>query len=486
MAFIEDTEVLRVLRGLNPWWSTGSVPASLAPPIRRLAFDEVMRWLERADVHRAVVLSGARRVGKTTLLYQVAQAFLHRGVHPARVLYVSFDHPILKLTPLERIIEIFVNNVAGEERELVVLLDEIHYAGDWSLWLKRLVDQRAGMRIAATGSASVDLETGAVESGVGRVVEVRIPTLSFYEYVELRRLGTPSLEADVRLARLPDLSPAGRTHVLARLSHLEPHFHRYLLVGGFPETAQLDDLALAQRLLRDDVVDRVLKRDMTALYNVRNVLDLERLFIYLCLHSGGIVVQEKLAQDLGVSRTTVANDLRYLEMANLIYRLDPVRLTGKKVLRPRSKIYLADSALRNAVLLRGEEVLADAAEMGLIVETAVLKHLSGFIGPERPEIGYWRGDRDQEVDFVLRWPGGWEVAAEVKYRSQVRLGRKDGIYAYAEGSRPALGLVITKSPDDFGPGAEQPGGFCPFQVPAFVLLYLLGYAERHGLGWGRP
>lgn len=62
----------------------------------------------------------------------------------------------------------------------------------------------------------------------------------------------------------------------------------------------MDDLVLAQRLLRDDVVDRVLKRDMTSLYNVGNVLELERLFIYLCLNSGGLVVQDKLPKDSGL------------------------------------------------------------------------------------------------------------------------------------------------------------------------------------------
>ena len=67
----------------------------------------------------------------------------------------------------------------------------------------------------------------------------------------------------------------------------------------------------------------MLKRDMTALFGVRNINELEKLFIYLCLHSGGIVAIKTCADALGTSPTTVANHLTLLEQANLIYRLPP-------------------------------------------------------------------------------------------------------------------------------------------------------------------
>ena len=70
---------------------------------------------------------------------------------------------------------------------------------------------------------------------------------------------------------------------------LTGHFHDYLLRGGFPEPALTDGLTRCQRLLREDIVDKVLKRDMTAFYGVRRVLEIERLFLYLCYHDGGIL-----------------------------------------------------------------------------------------------------------------------------------------------------------------------------------------------------
>mgnify|MGYP002396016361 CR=1 FL=1 len=477
MPFIDEAQVLQVLRGLNPWWASGAVPDFLALPVRRLAFHEVASWMENRDVHRAVIITGARRVGKTTILYQAAQELIGQGFPPSRILYASFDHPILKVTALQDVIDVFVNNVSATRDDIVLLLDEVHYAGDWSLWLKRLVDERATVRIIATGSASLDIGAGSVESGVGRWVEVRVPTLSFYEYALLQGLETPVLGGDLRPTGLSKLSPSERNEIAAKLAHLEPHFHRYLLVGGFPETARMEDLSLAQRLLRDDVVDRVLKRDMTALFNVRNVLDLERLFIYLCLNSGGILVQENLAREFGVSRPTIANDLKYLEMAHLVFRLDRI---GKGI-RPRPKVYLADSGVRNSVLLRGQEVLTNPDEMGLIVETAVIKHLSAFYYPQKPEIGYWRGTKDREVDVIVRRPGSWEILVEVKYRNNPEMDRESGLLQYAKDALAPIGLVITKSAKDFGPVAGiSEREFRPFMVPAYIFLYLLGHAEQGG------
>lgn len=480
MGFISDTEVLRVLRGFNPWWPTGLVPDSLARPVKRLAYYEAGAWLKEERLHRAIVLCGARRVGKTTILYQLAQQQIEQGRPANRVLYVSFDHPMLKLTPLQQVIDIFTNNVAAGRENLFLLLDEIHYAGDWSLWLKRLVDENPTVSIVATGSASAEIGAGGVESGVGRWLEVKVPTLSFFEYARLKKIESPDLDSSVKPTALPRLSAVDRNEVLTKVQHLEPHFHKFLLSGGFPETAQMDDLAMAQRLLRDDVVDRVLKRDMASLYNVSNVLDLERLFIYLCLNSGGLFVRDTLAKEMGVAWSTVSNYLRYLELANLAYRLDPITSTGKKALKPRPKVYVADAALRNAVLLRGSEVLENNDETGLIVETAVIKHLHAFYYADRPETGYWRGEKDKEIDFVVRRPGSYEILVEVKYRSDPVLTKDSGLYQYPAGGDYTRRLVITKAATDFGPIGPVQGGVQPFAVPAFAFLYLLGHAEHQG------
>src|SRR5699024_10614151 len=118
----------------------------------------------------------------------------------------------------------------------------------------------------------------------------------------------------------------------------------------------------------EDVVDKVIKRDIVSLFNVRNIAEFEKIFLYLCMSSSNILVQETIAKEVGITRQTLGNYLELLEHANLIYSSRPVDLSGKKVLKSKPKIYLADPAIRNAVLMLGEAVLTDPLEMGIIIE----------------------------------------------------------------------------------------------------------------------
>jgi predicted AAA+ superfamily ATPase len=259
------------------------------------------------------------------------------------------------------------------------------------------------------------------------------------------------------------------------LEWLHNTFLKYTL-NFFPELALLDDLDLSQKLLREDVVDKVLKRDMTAIYNIRSVNELEKLFIFLCLQSGNIITMQSLCQELKATRPTIENYIQLLSMANIIYISSQVDNTGKKALKSKPKIYLADAAIRNAVLLKDESILADATEMGMIVETTVYKHLAAFYYQKQPRIGYWRGGKkDQEIDTVIAFPDGKRLLVEVKYRETCDILFEDGIAS--EAMKPNnTAIVVTKKPDDYG--------FLPIptpqpivKIPAFVYLYLLGFSE---------
>ena len=98
-------EVYAVMREFNPWWDGASDPD--LPSWKRVAFDEVMQWLAKPPSRRAVLISGARQVGKTTLLRQAAHTLIESGVDPNQILYVTFDSAILKLMGLEQIIKIW-------------------------------------------------------------------------------------------------------------------------------------------------------------------------------------------------------------------------------------------------------------------------------------------------------------------------------------------------------------------------------------------
>ena len=265
---------------------------------------------------------------------------------------------------------------------------------------------------------------------------------------------------------------------MLQLSKVQNHFIRYLQVGGFPELALADNDIMAQQIMREDVVDKVLKRDLPSIYNIRNATELERIFIYLCNVSSEIVSIEAITKELsGVSRPTVENYIRYLESANLIYQSWPVDMSDKKVLKARPKIYIADAAIRNAVLM-DDTVLTDPVEMGKIVETAVYKHVAAFYYQMATSVGYYRGGKkDKEIDIVVACHNNKKILIEVKYRNESPIPESSAIYTMSE--KAAAAIVVTKNPDDFGIHNTKNGKDL-IRIPAYAFLYLLGHAEKHG------
>ena len=478
---VSKEELVAVLAQFNPWWR-GEAIADL-PKWRRAAFRELHGWMTAPPAPRAVMLSGARQIGKTTLMLQAADALLGAGVPAANILYATFDHPILKLAGIEAVVDAWREREPRAEGSEYLLLDEAQFIRDWGTWVKHQVDFHKDRRIAFTGSAMPLVEADQ-ESGVGRWHTIRLTTLSFYEYLQIKHLQLPELPKLRSLRDLFDWAPADFYRATDLGRDYVGHFHEYLLRGGFPQTAQVDSMTQAQRLLREDIIDKVLKRDMTALFGVRRVLDLEHTFLYLCLHDSGLLDMVDLCSNLEVKRPTAQHFIELLEATHLIYRLAPYGY-GKDVLRARFKIYLADAAIAPAVMLKGKAILEDAAALGVATETAVFKHLFARYYAQNVRFAYWRGKREHEVDLVAE-VGGELIPFEVKYRAQHTGARElKGLIELCQAKRIARGYVVTKAIDDFGtmqglpapaPGAE-PTATQIMRIPAPLLCYWMGATE---------
>lgn len=447
---IPQTELFGVLQEFNPWWN--GQPTGDLPTWQRAAARPVWSWVQNWETPRSLLLAGARQTGKTTLFRQTIRRLLQEGFPAARILYATFDHPLLKLAGLPRTLQAWDALFPREgDQPRFLFLDEIQYVPDWQVWVKHQVDFHRRQRIAATGSATPLVQAGH-ESGVGRWETIPLATMSFPEFLRLRGLELAPVPQIDSLLPLFDWQPAdfARTAVGARA--LEPHFHDYLLRGGFPEPALASDLTRTQRLLREDIVDKVLKRDMTALYGVRRVLELEKIFLYLCYHDGGILDLATLTRELdGVNKQSAINFLDLLEATHLIYRLKPFGY-GKEVLRGRDKVYLADAALPGAMLLRGRRLLDRPDLLGTAVETAVFTHLFTRYYAQTPTFSYWRDKRnaDLEVDIIAEL-GERLVPFEVKYQDTAVTARKlKGLRLFLEAREQHQGYVVTRRWEDFG------------------------------------
>ena len=214
-------------------------------------------------------------------MYQMISKLLDEGISPKNILFISFDHPLLKMCSIDNVLEIYTSYISSD-KNIYCFFDEIQYSDNWNSWLKILYDTSPSIKIMATGSASPVLEDKAKESGLGRWITIQVPTLTFYEYCQLLDIEKPELPKNIKPTQLYSLSQQEQTDIVKKLSFLQSHFIRYLQVGGFPELALSKDDIYAQRVLREDIVDKAIKRDIPAIYSIRNINDVEKVFLYLC------------------------------------------------------------------------------------------------------------------------------------------------------------------------------------------------------------
>ncbi|MCD8217086.1 MAG: ATP-binding protein [Clostridiales bacterium] len=483
MAIVNDEQVIKVLQQYNPWWRTPLAIKEESKPQKRLAYYEALNTLMHKSIRRFAILSGMRRVGKTTILYQIIDHLIDDGINPRNILYTSFDNPILKLVNVEKVLSIY-ESMYPIEGTKYIFFDEVQYTDNWELWMKVIYDIRKDIRLIATGSASPILEKGSADSGTGRWSVLKIPTMSFYEYCRLLDLESPVLPENFHLSELNRMSLAQLGDLMNKFNPLQNHFNRYLMIGGFPELVLSDDDAYAQRMLREDVVDKVIKRGVLTLFNIRSPLLMEKLFLYLCMNSTEIFNATTAAKELeNTSIATIDSYIHALEMSNLIYLAKPMNVGSKGALKGKPKIIIADAAIRNAVLMI-DDVLSDESELGTMVETTVYKHIASFYQGTTASIGYFRKAKDnqKEVDVVVELPRQ-KILCEVKYRNNSHIAATDAIVELCQDgkSKVTSAFLITKRLDDFGITKHETK--VPIlRVPAIAFLYLLGKAEAERRG----
>lgn len=398
------------------------------------------------------------------------------ATYATALVYVTLDHPILKLAGISRVLEAWREREPKKDGVEYLFIDEAQFIPDWGTWVKHQVDFDKQRRIILTGS-SMPLMRADQESGVGRWHTIKLTTLSFYEYLQLKKINLNPLPEIKSLREIFEWEAPEFYRTIELATPYIGHFHEYLVRGGFPQTALVESIHQAQKLLREDIIDKALKRDMTALFGVRRVLDLEQLFLYLCMHDGGLLDMSALCSNLQVKRGTAQNFLELLEATHLIYRLQPYGY-GKDILRARHKVYLADAAIAPAVLLKGKSIIENPVALSVATEAAVFKHLFARYYPQNVRFTYWRGKKNHEVDLVAEIDNQI-IPFEVKYQSLIPSAKDvKGLIELCQEKNVQRGYVITKSIDNFGKITDLPSSKTKImRLPATLLCYWMGKTE---------
>ena len=451
----------------NPWWGGGEIRADYRALNPRAYFERFARLVEETGVHRAVVLMGPRRVGKTVLLHHVIARLLAGGEYDGRdVGYVSLDHPLYTRLSIDEAADEIRRASDNPDGPRVLILDEIQYLADWERHLKAFVDRHPGVKCVVSGSAAAALRLKSMESGAGRFTDFLLPPLTFHEFLDLQGVG-----ALVECRPGHDV-PAGREYRTDDLAGLNRHFVDYLNFGGYPEVVSSPAIrADPARYIGADIVDKVLLRDLPSLYGIQDVQELNALFMTLAYNTAGELSLDALSRQSGVSKPTIRRYLEYLEAAFLIKVVHRVDQNARRFKRAtRFKVYVTTPALRCALF---GPVSEDDAEMGRLAETAVFAQWFHSDDIQRLHYARWK---EGEVDIVyldpaLRQEPLWCVEVKWSDRSSSRPEELSGLFTLANRYPDILAAVTTRTVEawsDSWPGTE-PLEFTPTSLYCYMV-----------------
>ncbi len=380
----------------NPWWQNDGIGEYYAVMKQREYFKLFYPLVAENTIRRAVVLMGPRRVGKTVLIFHTIQALIDSGVPPQDICYLSIETPIYNGISLDELLQYFFEISGNKDKNSVyIFFDEIQYLKNWEVHLKSLVDSYHKIKFIVSGSAAAALKLKSIESGAGRFTDFVLPPLTFHEYLSLRNLENLVKEKRAKEI-LNDVEYVKSSYFTDDIKKLNEHFVDYINFGGYPEVSLSAEIqADPGRYIRNDIIDKVLMRDLPLLYGIEDIQELNSLFTYIAYHTGSEMSLDTISQSSGVSKNTIRKYITYLEAAFLIKVVNRIDNSGKKFKRANFfKIYLTNPSLRCALFT---PVNANDLFMGNLVETAIYAQWQHF--DDADKLYYARWDKG-EVDIV--------------------------------------------------------------------------------------
>lgn len=340
-----DSNITKELENLNPWWDRGFVFEKVIPR------EYYTKKLLDKDSKTIQIVTGSRRVGKTTLMKDIIQNLLSDGIDPKNIIFVTAELPALKNISILDIYNYCLKNT--NKKELVYFfVDEIQELKRWQIQVKYLYDNYK-VKFYLTGSSGLIINKQTSKL-TGRFVETHLLPLSFSEFLEFRK-NKSSVE-------------------------------EYLDTGGYPEFVLNKDTDL---LLQ--TVESIMYRDLLSLYGIRNPSILKDLLQLLCDKVGTSVSFNTIANDLKIDPHTAQFYIKYLQDVYLIYPLFREGRSHKIVKGFVPKYYINDTGIL--------KLYSKTPRQGHLFENAIFLHLYRKSLNTHKDLNYGYIN-EHEVDFI--------------------------------------------------------------------------------------
>ncbi|MDD4251040.1 MAG: ATP-binding protein [Candidatus ainarchaeum sp.] len=287
------------------------------PLKKRLLFDSIIPVLNYKE---ALVLSGVRRCGKTSLMFALMQ-YLDGQKEVHSKVYINFeDERLAFIEPkdLDLLIEYYLE-FENPKGKVYFFFDEIQNVPLWEKWVSRLYEK---YKFILSGSNAKLLSSDLASALTGRYKEFRVYPFSFKEFVGEFKLNN-TIESNAKAKRL---------------------FGEFVIRGGFPESLLFNKTDLLQEYYRN-----ILLKDVIGRYNIKYKSLIEKLSLFILSNIGKTISLYSLEKNYDAGINTIKNYIGYLESSFLIFSIDLFAFSIKKQQNSPSKFFAVDIALAQSV-----------------------------------------------------------------------------------------------------------------------------------------
>ena len=383
--------------------------------INRSLESKISKYLKTPEI---IAVTGARQVGKTTLLQQI-----HQGLDKS--LFITFEDVAYRQlfdTDIQAFIELYIKPYN------FIFLDEFQYAKNGGQQLKLIFDTVRDKKIFISGSSVLDLTIHAVKYLAGRLFAFVLHPLSFDEFLAFKNQDLHSyLSEKKENARLS----------AAMLEKTYACIEEYIVYGGYPRVLLSHDNEEKKEVLRN-ILNVYLLRDVRDMMGLGDDYKMISLMKALSLQIGNVISYQELSQITSLGFSSLKKNLNLLEKTYIVGLPKPF-FTNKRIeLVKNHKVYFYDTGLRNIVIddFRQMEMRQDK---GALLENFIYTELI----KECFDVKYWRTKAKAEVDFILND----KIPVEVKSTpAKTTVGKS--LHSYIEKYNPAAAYIFARKVEE--------------------------------------
>ncbi|MCX6266337.1 MAG: ATP-binding protein [Bacteroidetes bacterium] len=337
----------------------------------------------------AIVITGMRQVGKTTLMHQLANTW------DGKYSWFDFDNPLdymlFENVNYKVIFEDLQRSAGAKNGErFLVCIDEIQNFPEITKIIKYLIDHYE-VKFIVTGSSNYYLRNVFPESLSGRKFLFVLHPLSYREYLYFNNL-LPETELQ------PNAGEAFNTHSLVSIHQRRELYDQYMEFGGFPEVALTQDYT-TKKLILKNIFASFFEKDIKVFSELKEVKELRDLIILLGPRNGNILDVTRLSSELGINRVKIYNYLEFLEGIFFLKLIPKFTHSIDRSVAGGKKVYFSDTGILN---------LVTKTSTGQLLETTVANQLQHY-----GKVAYFNKRNTAEIDFILND----EIALEVKQKA---------------------------------------------------------------------